>query len=60
LTIDQTMLKIDIWNMQIHQHKWTCKNKHEIVCQFYYPKPPMKSIKILLPLEEGECTLDLR
>jgi hypothetical protein len=52
LTTDQTMLKIDIE---------TCKsiNINELVCQFYYPKPPMKSIKILLDLEEGECKLHI-
>jgi hypothetical protein len=27
LTIDQTMLSIEIHNMQIHQHKKTCRKK---------------------------------
>ncbi len=60
-TTYQTMLKIDIQNMQIHHHKWTCRKKHKHVCQFHFQfqKPPMKSTKVLLPLEEGECIVDL-
>ncbi len=58
------MLKIDIQNMQIHQHKWTCRKKHKFVCQFHYQfrcqfqKPPFKPTKVLSPLEEGECIVD--
>jgi len=55
LTIGQTMLSNEIHNMQIHQHKITCRKKHQPIWWFRYPKPPMKHIKILLLLDEQNC-----
>jgi hypothetical protein len=54
LTTNQIMLIIEIRNMQIYQHKITCKNKCQPICQFQYPKPPIKHTKILLPLDEQD------
>jgi hypothetical protein len=54
LTIDQIMFPIEIRNMQIHQHKRTCRKKCQPICHFQYPKPPMKHTKILLPLDEQD------
>ncbi len=52
LTTNQTMLSIEI--CQIHQHKRTCRKKIQLICQFQYPKPPMKQTKILFPLDEQD------
>ncbi len=53
LTIDQTLLLVEICSAQIHQHKQTCQKKNLPIFQFQYP--PMKSITILLPLDEYNC-----
>jgi len=29
--------------------------KHQPICRFQYPKPPIKHIKILLPFDEQDC-----
>jgi hypothetical protein len=56
LTIDQTMLSIEICNMQIHQHKRTYQKIYiyQLICQYQYLEPPMKHIKILLLLDEQD------
>ncbi len=38
LTIDQIMLPIEIRNMQIHQHKRTCKKQCQPICRFQLSK----------------------
>ncbi len=40
-TINQTIMPKDFRNVQIHQHKWTCKKKRQQICQIQYPKPLM-------------------
>jgi hypothetical protein len=55
LAIDQTMLKHEICNMQIHQHKWMCRKKSQAICQFQYLKQPMKHTKISSPLAKENC-----
>jgi hypothetical protein len=52
ITTNQTILPIEIHNMQIHQHKKKCRKKRQAICQFQYPKPPMKHTKILFPINE--------
>jgi len=54
LTINQTILSIEIHNIQIHQHKRTCRKKSQLICRFQYPKSPMKHTKILLLLDEQD------
>ncbi len=54
VTIDQTLLLVEIHCAQIHQHKWTCWEKNQPICWFQYSKPPMKSTTILLPLDEHD------
>jgi hypothetical protein len=49
----------DIRKSQIHQHKWTCKEKWQQICQFQYPKPSMWCTKILLSLNLKNCILNL-
>jgi hypothetical protein len=55
LTTDQTMFKHKICNMQIHQHKQTCRKKCQTIFQYQYLKPPMKRTKKLLSLQEENC-----
>ena len=52
LTIDFFVLEEHLCSAQIHQHMQSCQKKGKAVCQFHFPKPPMKKTKILLPLEE--------
>ncbi len=48
------MLLIEICNMQIHQLKKTWRKKCQPICQFQYPKPPMKHTKVLSLLDEQD------
>jgi hypothetical protein len=57
LTTNQIMFSIEIHNIQIHQHKRTCKKKTQQIYRFQYPKPPMKHTKILLPFSITKCVL---
>lgn len=43
-------------NRQYHKHTKTCKKnvKSSKVCRFDYPRPPMRSTKILLPLTAND------
>jgi hypothetical protein len=52
ITNDQTFFPIEIHSSQIHQHKRTCQKKNQPICQFQYPKLPMKSTTNILPLDE--------
>ena len=38
-------------NRQVHRHSHTCRKKSKSVCRFNYPQPPMRSTKILYPLD---------
>ena len=38
-------------NRQVHCHSHTCRKKSKSVCRFNYPQPPMRSTKILYPLD---------
>ena len=38
-------------NGQVHRHSHTCRKKSKSVCRFNYPQPPMRSTKILYPLD---------
>ena len=38
-------------NRQVHRHSHTCQKKSKSVCRFNYPQPPMRSTKILYPLD---------
>jgi hypothetical protein len=53
LTFLSNIFEINICNVQIYQH---VKNLQPI-CKFHYTKPPMRCTKILLALEEENCTL---
>jgi len=55
ITTDQTFFQIEIHSAQIHQHKRTCQNKNQPICQFQYLKLPMKSTTNILPLDEHDC-----
>ncbi len=54
ITIDQTFFPIEICSAQIDQHKQTCQKKNRPICQFQYPKLPMKSTTNILPLNEHD------
>ena len=41
-------------NRQVHRHSHTCRKK--CVCRFNDPQPPMRSTKILYPLDEDDDT----
>jgi hypothetical protein len=57
--MDQTILKNELRTTQIHKHKQTYREKIQLICQFQFPKPLMRCIKMLLPLNENEHTLNL-
>ena len=38
-------------NRQVHRHSHTCRKKSKAQCRFNYPQPPMRSTKILYPLD---------
>ncbi|CAB3991245.1 Hypothetical predicted protein, partial [Paramuricea clavata] len=38
-------------NRQVHRHSHTCRKKSKSVYRFNYPQPPMRSNKILYPLD---------
>lgn len=38
-------------NRQVHHHLHTCRKKSKSVSRFNYPQPPMRSTKILYPLD---------
>ena len=38
-------------NRQVHRHSHTCRKKSKSVCRFNYPQPPMRTTKILYPLD---------
>ena len=38
-------------NRQVHRHSHTCRKKTKSVCRFNYPQPPMRTTKILYPLD---------
>ena len=44
---------------QIDRHSHTCRKKSKSVCQLNYPQPPMRSTKILYPLDEDDDTDEL-
>ena len=46
-------------NRQVHRHSHTCRKKSKSVCRFNYPQPPMRSTKILYPLDEDDDTDEL-
>ena len=41
-------------NRQVHRHSHTCRKKSKSVCRFNHPQPPMRSTKILYPLDEDD------
>ena len=41
-------------NRQVHRHSHTCRRKSKAQCRFNYPQPPMRSTKILYPLDVDE------
>jgi hypothetical protein len=41
LTTDQTLLLVEIYSTQIHQHKQTCRENNQPICRFQYSKPPI-------------------
>ena len=38
-------------NRHVHRHSHTCRKKSKSVCCFKYPQPPMRSTRILYPLD---------
>ena len=38
---------------QTHRHSHTCRKQRGKICRFNFPQPPMRSTKILYPLEEN-------
>ena len=47
---DDTTL-LNLVNRQMHRHSHTCRKRGKSVCRFNYPQPPMRSTRILHPLE---------
>ena len=45
-------------NRQVHRHSHTCRKKSKNVCRFNYPQPPMRSTKILYPLDTDNMNDD--
>ena len=44
---------LDLVCRQTHRHSHTCRKQRGKICRFNYPQPPMRSTKILYPLEEN-------
>ena len=44
---------LDLVRRQTHRHSHTCRKQRGKICRFNYPQPPMRSTKILDPLEEN-------
>ena len=38
-------------NRQVHCHSHTCRKKSKTQCRFNYPQPPLRSTKIVYPLD---------
>ena len=47
---DDTTL-LNLVNRQMHRHSHTCRKRGKSLCRFNYPQPPMRSTRILHPLE---------
>ena len=47
-------------NRQIHRHCQTCRKKSKAECRFNFPQPPMKSTRILYPLDNDMSETDMR
>ena len=47
-------------NRQIHNHSQTCRKKSKAECRFSFPQPPMKSTKILYPLDNDMCETEVK
>ncbi len=47
-------------NRQIHRHSHTCREKRKTECRFNYPQPPMRSTKILYPLDSSVQERDIK
>lgn len=58
ITCKKDMTLGELMNKQFHKHSRTCKKnvKSSQVCRFDFPRPPMRTTKILLPLsaEDGK------
>ena len=48
-TDDPDLLKLV--NRQVHCHSHTCRKKSKTQCRFNYPQPPLRSTKIVYPLD---------
>ena len=52
---------LNLVNRQVHRNSHTCRKTSKTVCRFNYPQPPMRSTKILYPLDididDGELQL---
>ena len=44
---------LDLVCRQTRRHSHTCRKQRGKICRFNYPQPPMRSTKILYPLEEN-------
>ena len=45
-------------NRQVHHHSHTCRKKSKSVCCFNYPQRPMRSTKMLYPLDIDDNEVD--
>ena len=51
---------LNLINRQTHRHSHTCRKKSKKECRFNYPQPPMRSTKILYPLDDDVSDNDIK
>ena len=51
---------LNLVNRQTHRHSHTCRKKSKKECRFNYPQPPIRSTKILYPLDDNVSEKDIR
>ena len=51
---------LNLVNRQTHRHSHTCRKKSKKECRFNYTQPPIRSTKILYPLDDDVSENDVR
>ena len=60
LPLNNELELLNLVNRQTHRHSHTCRKKAKKECRFNYPQPPIRSTKILHPLEDSISENDVR
>ena len=60
LPLNNELELLNLVNRQTHRHSHTCRKKTKKECRINYPQPPIRSTKILYPLEDSISKNDVR